>query len=154
MFEKIYDIQCLQKGQESSDYPHSETKFHFAWTIQMLFLPKPHIYALKSHIQHYLQKPTDLHHQRPNRVHIYPRVLVVSVLYQLLFGSPKHSPTVTGLYPLLVKPFNIYSTSTCEVWLWISWLMTRKSFVVGEDTFRAVSNIFSELMIRMGESLR
>lgn len=109
---------------------------------------------LKSHIQHYLQKPTDLHHQRPNRVHIYPRVLVVSVLYQLLFGSPKHSPTVTGLYPLLVKPFNIYSTSTCEVWLWISWLMTRKSFVVGEDTFRAVSNMFSELMIRMGESLR
>jgi hypothetical protein len=32
--------------------------------------------------------------------------------------------------------------------------MTRKSFVVGEDPFRAVSNMFSELMIRMGESLR
>jgi hypothetical protein len=32
--------------------------------------------------------------------------------------------------------------------------MTRKSSVVGEDPFSAVSNMFSELMIKVGESLR
>ncbi len=42
----------------------------------------------------------------------YPRVDDVSTRYQFAAGSPRHCPTVTGLYPLLNNPSSIYSTST------------------------------------------